>query len=324
MLSTGLSPEPDPGRPTERTQGNDAVLGTPPASRPALPAFARFVIALAYAYVANRFAAGLVAPFDFRHPLLADLAYRMIASAFLLGGFFLMLRILDENDGPAWQALTLPFERHSLRLITLGFFIGALLMSLDVLAVSTVGGMTFHFHLNSHTPGRVLIVVLLLAFGALLEELGFRGYPFQRLLESVGPVWAIVVFSALFSAVHLANPENGGFWSWSFANTLLVGVLFAIAFLRTRSLWLPIGIHFGWNFFQGTVFGLPVSGIQDFSVVIRSALHGSHALTGGAYGPEDSATCAVVLLLGFAVVVLCTPTRAAEAKQGSEAELPRI
>src|SRR6516165_4879743 len=234
-----------------------------------------------------------------------------------------MLRLLDENDGPAWRALTLPFERQSLRLFALGFFIGALLMSLDVFAASTIGGMTSHLHINAHTPNRIVIVALLLAVGSLLEELGFRGYPFQRLLESVGPVWAIIVFSALFSAVHLANPENGGFWSWSFANTLLVGVLFAIAFLRTRSLWLPIGIHFGWNLFQGTVFGLPVSGIQDFSVIVRSALHGSHALTGGAYGPEDSATCAIVLLLGFPVLLLCTPARA-HAKQSSEAEPPRI
>ncbi|HEX8926990.1 MAG TPA: CPBP family intramembrane glutamic endopeptidase, partial [Terriglobales bacterium] len=99
---------------------------------------------------------------------------------------------------------------------------------------------------------------------------------------------------------------------------------FAMAFLRTRSLWLPIGMHFGWNFFQGTVFGLPVSGIQDFSVVVRSVLRGPHALTGGAYGPEDSATCAAVLLLGFPVLFLCTPQRAAHLKQSSQTEPPRI
>lgn len=322
MLSAGLSTEPDP-TPAEPDRA-ESVLSTPPASRPALPAFARFVIALAYAYVANRFAAGVVAPIDFRHPLLADLSYRILASAFLLGGFFVMLRLLDENDGPAWDALTLPLERESFRLVALGFFVGALLISIDVLVAATLGGMDSRFHFTAHAANRVLIVALLLAFGALLEELGFRGYPFQRLLESVGPVWAIAVFSCLFSAIHLSNPENGGLWSWSFANTLLVGALFAIAFLRTRSLWLPIGIHFGWNFFQGTVFGLPVSGIQDFSVVVRSALHGSHALTGGAYGPEDSATCAVVLLLGFPILFLCTPIGAAHSKQSSEAERPRI
>jgi len=256
--------------------------------------------------------------------LLADLSYRMLASAFLFGGFFLMLRLLDEDDRPAWDALTLPLERESFRLLSLGFVVGALLISFDVLIAATLGGMNSHFHLTVHSANRALIVILLLAFGALLEELGFRGYPFQRLLESVGPVWAILLFSVLFSAVHLANPANEGFWTWSFANTLLVGVLFAVAFLRTRSLWLPIGIHFGWNLFQGTVFGLPVSGIQDFSVIVRSVLRGSHVLTGGAYGPEDSATCAVVLLLGFPILYLCTPQRAPRTKQSSEPEPPRI
>ena len=323
MLNPGQIPEPDPASPTEPDR-NDSVLSAPPASRPALPAFARFVIALVYAYIANRFAASLVAPIDFRHPLLADLSYRTLGSLFLLGGFFLMLRLVDEDDRPVWEALTLPMERKSLRLLLLGFVVGALLISLDVLVAATLGGMSSHFHLTAHSARRVIVVFLLLAFGALLEELAFRGYPFQRLLESVGPGWAILIFSVLFSAVHFWNPANEGFWSWSFANTLIVGVLLAMAFLRTRSLWLPIGIHFGWNLFQGTVFGLPVSGIQDFSVVVRSVLRGSHALTGGAYGPEDSATCAVVLLLGFPVLYLCTLQRATQAKRGSEAEPPRI
>jgi membrane protease YdiL (CAAX protease family) len=323
VLNPGQIPEPDSANSTKPDE-KDFVLSAPPTSRASLPAFARFLIALVYAYIANRIAASLVSPIDFRHPLLADLSYRVLASAFLLGGFFLMLRLLDEDDRPAWDALTLPLERESLRLLGLGFVVGALLISIDVLVAATVGGMSSHFHLTAHSAKNVVIVILLLAFGALLEELGFRGYPFQRLLESVGPVWAILIFSVLFSAVHLANPSNEGLWTWSFANTLLVGVLFAVAFLRTRSLWLPIGMHFGWNLFQGAVFGLPVSGIQDFSVVVRSVLRGSHALTGGAYGPEDSATCAVILLLGFPILYFCTSQRASLAKRSSEPEPPRI
>ena len=106
--------------------------------------------------------------------------------------------------------------------------------------------------------------MLLLLSGALLEEAMFRGYPFQRLVEAVGPVWAVVALSALFGAAHLGNPNASGVLSWAFLNTIAIGVLLALAYLRTRTLWLPFGIHFGWNFALGFVFGLPVSGMNTF------------------------------------------------------------
>ena len=79
----------------------------------------------------------------------------------------------------------------------------------------------------------------------------FRGYPFQKLTEACGAFWAVVVLSALFGAVHLGNPDAGGWLSWGFFNTLAVGVLFALARIRSGSLWFSFGLHFGWNLFQG-------------------------------------------------------------------------
>ena len=96
---------------------------------------------------------------------------------------------------------------------------------------------------------------VLFAVAATNEEAIFRGYPFQCLVASITPLGAILVTSAFFGAAHLGNPHR----TWiSTINTMLVGVPFAIAYLRTRSLWMPIGMHFIWNFLLDFVFGLPV------------------------------------------------------------------
>jgi hypothetical protein len=100
--------------------------------------------------------------------------------------------------------------------------------------------------------------------------------------------------------------------SWGFFNTLAVGVLFALVRIRSGSLWFSFGLHFGWNLFQGAVFGLPVSGLREFSTVVTATVHGSLALTGGGYGPEASATCSTVLVVGLPLVWWLTARRKKE------------
>ncbi len=139
---------------------------------------------------------------------------------------------------------------------------------------------------------------VVLAFAATNEETIFRGYPFQRLVESIGAVGAILILSVLFGAIHLSNPNS----TWvGAANTALVGIPFSIAYLRTRMLWLPIGMHFAWNFLLGFVLGLPVSGITFPVSLLRAEVTGSELLTGGEYGPEGGvlATGVIVLAAGY-------------------------
>jgi membrane protease YdiL (CAAX protease family) len=140
--------------------------------------------------------------------------------------------------------------------------------------------------------------LMALLFAASNEEMVFRGYPFQRLVESMGAVGAILVLSLMFGAIHLGNPNR----TWvSTANTALVGIPFSIAYLRTRMLWLPIGMHFSWNFGQGFVLGLPVSGISFPVSVLRAEVSGPAMLTGGAYGPEAGllATGIIIISAGY-------------------------
>ena len=103
----------------------------------------------------------------------------------------------------------------------------------------------------------------------------------------------------LFGAVHWMNP---GASPWGLLNTVLIGVVLSVAYLRTRALWLPWGLHFAWNATLGLVFGLPVSGIRLFNVVVHTTASGPQWLTGGTYGLEASLPGVSVVLVGLVVV----------------------
>jgi uncharacterized protein len=136
-----------------------------------------------------------------------------------------------------------------------------------------------------------------------VEEVMFRGYAFQRLVDSIGPSTATLLVSALFASAHLGNP---GATAAAWCSTFLAGCLFSAAYLRTRALWLGWGMHFAWNAATALLFGLPVSGLADYSPVLSSYTRGPVWLTGGGYGPEGSATVIAVLLAMLVVLVRVT------------------
>ncbi len=270
--------------------------GDPYRSPTLLPPLVRFFVAALWA-VGVFWGCGFVYALFPNHNLLPDLLFSLITSILTAAGFAVCLRVLDFNPHPLPVALALPLDRVALRQWASGLALGGVLISADVLCIAGFGSLHLHLHLSRPMLLRAAAVTVLLLFAALTEELSFRGYPFQKLTEACGAFWAVVLLSALFGAVHLWNPASGGWLSWGFFNTLAVGALFALARIRSGSLWLPFGLHFGWNLFQGAVFGLPVSGLHDFASLITASVHGSPLLTGGNYGPEASLTCAVVLLL---------------------------
>lgn len=130
-----------------------------------------------------------------------------------------------------------------------------------------------------------------------LEELLFRGYPFQTLMQGIGFLPASLLVSGLFALAHGFNP--GMTWLASF-NIFLAGLWLSVAYMRTRSLWFPIALHIGWNFSQSAIFSFPTSGI-DFSARALFVLeqHGPDWLTGGGFGPEGGLVATLALLLGM-------------------------
>jgi membrane protease YdiL (CAAX protease family) len=112
----------------------------------------------------------------------------------------------------------------------------------------------------------------------------------------------VLLTSVPFAAVHLNNPHAvPGF---TFVNTTLAGVWLAVAYLRTRSLWLPLALHWSWNWAQASLLGFPVSGIERIAPApfLQAVNVGPDWLTGGAYGVEGGAACTVALLISTLVI----------------------
>ena len=129
----------------------------------------------------------------------------------------------------------------------------------------------------------------------LAEELLFRGYLFQRLESGLGAGPALGLLGLLFAALHWGNPGMAGLTrAWASLNIALAGILLGLCYLRTRSLALPIGLHLGWNWTQGSLLGFGVSGIHHPGWW-TPVWHGRPAwVVGGSFGLEASLICTVV------------------------------
>ncbi|MFC9963953.1 CPBP family intramembrane glutamic endopeptidase [Nocardia ignorata] len=140
--------------------------------------------------------------------------------------------------------------------------------------------------ITSGSFGACLGVAGSMASVAVTEELLFRGVVHRILEERTGSIIAIAVSSLIFGLTHLVN-SNATLWG-ALAIAVEGGALLAIAYIATRSLWLPIGLHFAWNFTESGVFGTAVSGADGESGLLRTVLSGPDVLTGGTFGPEAS------------------------------------
>ncbi|MCC7497120.1 MAG: CPBP family intramembrane metalloprotease [Bryobacterales bacterium] len=139
--------------------------------------------------------------------------------------------------------------------------------------------------------GSLLFVSLLLFFGAAGEEMLFRGYGFQVLMDNLGPFATILPVGVLFGIAHGGNQYFSGM---GLANTIGWGIILGTAFYRSGDLWLPIGMHFGWNWVL-PLFGVSLSGFTMGVTGIATRWHTTALWSGGAYGPEASILTTLVL-----------------------------
>jgi membrane protease YdiL (CAAX protease family) len=153
--------------------------------------------------------------------------------------------------------------------------------------------------------GAILLLLVLVVFGAMGEEMIFRGYGFQVLMGALGPFTTILPVSVLFAFLHAGNPNVT---LLGLVNTALWGVLLGYAFYRSGDLWLPIGLHVGWNWML-PLLGTNLSGFK--MNVTGYAMHWNVAplWSGGDYGPEGSLSTSLVVLLLFLWLVVKAPVR---------------
>ena len=184
--------------------------------------------------------------------------------------------------------------------VAAGILLGAALFSV-VFALLALGGYVQQSRFGGFTgvPGQ-----LATSFAAAVgEELVFRGAIFRVVDERLGTAAALLISSILFGLIHAANP--GATPVSTFAIVVEAGALLGMAYAASGSLWLPMGLHFGWNFTEGGVFGTAVSGGQSHGL-IESVLSGPTLVTGGAFGPEASVITVAVCLVATTVAGVWT------------------
>ncbi len=183
--------------------------------------------------------------------------------------------------------------------IRTGYIIGAALMTVSVGIIYILG----YYHVTGFSSLTVLIVPFFATiFTAVFEEIVFRGIIFRIIDGSLGS-WIAVLFSALiFGFAHGFNPNASMFSSVAIA--MEAGVLLSAVYLYTNRLWMLIGMHVSWNFFQGAILGVNVSGTTSKGL-LQARLAGPELLTGGKFGAEASIiTISICLMVGVVFLFL--------------------
>lgn len=221
---------------------------------------------------------------------------------------FLAKRLLDKQS---IESLGLKVNRQTLFDILAGIGITFVQMGFVFAVMHSLGWLIFDgFAWEGDTIGRVitgtltfLIVFILVGWN---EELLSRGYHLQTLASGLNLFWGVVISSIVFGLLHIGNP--GSSWS-AVVGITLAGLYFAFAYIRTKQLWLPIGLHIGWNFSEGVLFGFPVSGL-DIYALTHIEVTGPDLWTGGVFGPEAGLILLPSLIVGTILVFWFTRNHA--------------
>ena len=242
-------------------------------------------------------------------PLGRSLLWAQILNFIIItGSVYVARRWLDKRS---FESLGLMLDRHTLLDILMGIGITFVQMGFIFVLMLGLGWLTFQGFAWEFDSINVVITNVITFFIAFIftgwnEELLSRGYHLQTIASGFNLFWGVVISSAVFGILHIFNPNA----NWvSAAGIFFAGIYLAYAYLRTKQLWLSIGLHIGWNFFEGVVFGFPVSGL-DIYALTRIKVHGPELWTGGAFGPEAGLIVLPSLILGGILIYLYTIKRA--------------
>lgn len=179
-----------------------------------------------------------------------------------------------------------------------GLAFGFALFAASTAGVALLGGFRIE---GVRGIGNLWEMLAVAIFSGFYEEVIFRGVLLRHLETLVGTIGALVLTSAFFGLVHMVNPDATLFAA--FAIAVEAGILLGAAYLVTRRLWLAIGLHAAWNFTQGWVFSIPISGTGESNGLLVTTRTGSDWLTGGAFGLEASVIAmAVTTTAGLALL----------------------
>jgi membrane protease YdiL (CAAX protease family) len=232
-----------------------------------------------------------------------EMKFDLLAIPLLLILYELVIRRLGEHPrddyrDPLW-----------LRRLLIGLAAGLAVFSLAVAVAAALG--VYRVKGEGDLGGLVPALIASAIFPAISEEMLFRGILF-RWIEEFGGSWAaLLVTSVLFGCAHLLNPHASAIAAVGIA--FEAGVMLGAAYMLTRSLWLPMGLHAAWNFAQGEIYGIPVSGMPVHGM-LNARLSGPPLLTGNGFGLEASLIAIIVATL-FGLTLLWLAIRKGEVMQ---------
>jgi membrane protease YdiL (CAAX protease family) len=216
-------------------------------------------------------------------------------------------------EGTTLAAVGLRFDGRFLRQWIAGIVVGAAMILASAAAVCAVAGVRLEPAAGPTLAMELKLVAMFLG-GAIFEEVLFRGFAFQRAMRGMGTLPAICVFGVLFCLAHMpGNLDIGaGLLATAMANLFADAIFQSVLFLRTRSLALPIGLHFGWNLVQASL-GFGVSGISHTDAWFHVSLGNAPGwLTGGEFGLEASIVALGLQVALIAMTLKSTPRSSPE------------
>ncbi len=227
----------------------------------------------------------------------------VIAALAVTLSVFLARRLFDHRS---FASLGFSIDRRALVDLLVGIGLPGLMLGLVFGIEWAAGWLNFEgfaagqgLQLLGQTAGTFFLFVLV----GWQEELLSRGYWLQNLADGLNLTWGVIISSLIFALAHWSNPDA----SWvAVVGLVCDGLFLAFGYVRTRRMWLPIGLHIGWNFFEGCVYGFPVSGIGEITHLIHQTVQGPALVTGGAFGPEAGLIQLPALLVGVLCIVWYT------------------
>jgi len=219
----------------------------------------------------------------------------IIASSFVIFTYIYFYRKYEKREIGEFSGKGL------LKNTILGVLIGTTLQGLTILVIYFFGD----FQLISVNPFSSIITPFAVAFSvAIFEETLLRGIIFRIVEEKLGSYISLLISAIIFGVVHLLNPDSSVISSICIG---IVGFMFGASYIYSRSLWLPIAIHFSWNFVQSGIFGAITSGNEKTSSLFITKISGAELITGGAFGPEGTIQATLFwLLVSIVFMVLIT------------------
>lgn len=239
-----------------------------------------FVITISVAGAVDKLAMPRIAGFTF------EMKFDILAIPLLIIVYELVIRRLGEHSRDDYR------DPRWARNLLIGLGAGLATFSLAVAVAAALG--VYRVSGEGDLRGLLPALIASALFPAVSEELLFRGILF-RWIEDFGGSWlALLVTSALFGCAHLLNPHASAIAAVGIA--FEAGVMLGAAYMLTRSLWMPMGLHAAWNFAQGEIYDIPVSGTAVHGM-LNARLNGPPLLTGNGFGLEASLTAIVVATL---------------------------